>query len=602
MTELVITNIPDTWINNASGRTGTNYKSSGLTRVQSGEQRTVLLPDLGSISGRTVLDAYLVGHAKSFGAQTLTVTPLSERWTPGRVTWANQPAANSAAAVSAALGAVADGDVVEVPGLAAMVQAVADGTDWFGVRVTTNAVTSQTFYATNSGEPAWELHVTLSDVAEAPTGLRPDGGADQGSLSPILAWEPVDGQTNLRVQVDTPAAGADPDEVAPDYDSTLVAGGDPEFDLTGEHALTGSGPHFWRVKVTTEDASEDGEWSDWAEFGYRVMPEFVLDSPTGPFGDVQPTIIGHMTGETMRWWKLTVTGPSRADVRYRTGLRKGAMEVTLPLRNKEGRRVLKEGRDAWLHVQAGGQFERAVAVGQPGYVNEWYLLQLSDDDTAVDKATNLRVFQYADGDPRLVWQWDRTEAADEYRPRVDGVTVEIVEDEDVEVNAGTYTYVDRGEVAPMRVHELSLKVKDGEDVSGPTRLDDHSHQVKGVWLIPETGQPIQLAGTAVGDFSRADSVATYTTLPGEQVDVFYGHPGITGTFQGFLDSRTPDLWDTIEQVKDLARRRRRQVRMVWGSESMLVNLRNVSVVPADDILPSNLLHNVRFEFTQVDDD
>lgn len=595
MTELVVTNVPDTWVNGSTGRTGTNYSSANQVQLKTGERRGFLYPDLGNIAGRTVLDAYLVGHAKDVDAQTITVAPMTSWKAPGRATWANQPTVGTG--VATAISAAADGDVVELPGLAAIIQAFADGTDYYGFRITTNSATVQSFWATDSGQPAWELYVTLSDVADPPTGLRPDGGGDQGSTSPILAWDPVDGQTERRVQVDTPAALADPDEVAPDYDSGMAAGGDPEFDLTGEHTLSGAGPHYWRVQVETEGGMVP-TWSDWAVFGYRAMPTFTLDSPTGAFGDITPQILGHMTGETLTWWKLQITGPDRSDVRASSRLQTGDMVWDVPERNKKGKRVLKENETDWLHVQAAGEYDRAVTVGQPGYFDEWYPLTLSDTDT-VTPATGLSVYALAEGDPRLVWRVTRTEAATAYKFQVDGQTFARVDAEDVEASGGVYEWIDSGQVSPLRPHTLSVVVLESGEASEPVTVTDWSHIVEGVWLLPEDEEPIVLAGTAVGGFARADSVATYTTLPGDQVDVFYGHPGLADNFVGSVDSSDPDVWGTLDRIEALKAARNRQVRMVWGSHSMLVNLRDVTALAADDILPSNLLHNVRFGFVQV---
>src|SRR5687768_6276526 len=105
MTDLVVTNIPDAWLN--TDRAGANYGSTNQIQLQASARRGFLLPDLGNILGRTVLDAYLVGHAKEIDAQTLTVYPVLERWSPGRVTWNNQPAVGTG--VGTVVSATADG-------------------------------------------------------------------------------------------------------------------------------------------------------------------------------------------------------------------------------------------------------------------------------------------------------------------------------------------------------------------------------------------------------------------------------------------------------------------------------------------------------------
>jgi hypothetical protein len=605
VTDLTITAVGDATVRSA--RPALTDGSGQWVRVKSGEQRGYLRPQLGSIAGRTVLSATLVGRVgPGHVAQTYTVSPVTERWSPGRVTWSNQPAVNSGAAVTEAVSALADGGLVEVD-ITAIIQSVADGTEWFGLRISTNSTsTGQRFYSSDSGEPAWELLISLSDAPDVPTDLRPDGGAVKDG-EPILAWMFTDlggdstEQAESWVQVDTPAAGVDPDEVTPDFDSGWVANVDPEFDLsTAAYTppVLSANPTYWRVNVRDGDGNESG-WSDWAEFTVSALPTLVVDSPTGAFGDPTPQLLAHLSSGTVTSWKAFVTGSDRSDVRAESGMSTGAVDWQIPFR-RDGRRVLTAKKPGWIYLKVWDDVDRAVAVGQKAYLDVWIPADLTESG-ALTPTTNLTVTQYADGDPRHIWQWSRTEAADAWLLEVDGEEIARLDPEDVTVDAGIYTWTDSGEIPPLRERTLRVRAVEGTKKSGGARVDQ-AHTVSGVWLLPEdTDTALVLAGTAVEGFTRTDRVATYTPLKGPEVDVIYDTPPRSGTFEGVVDTTLDqDVWEVLDAIEELRKSSNRKARMVWGSQSARVRLRDPDATSHSEINAENLMHVVRFGFVEVD--
>ena len=612
MTDLVITAVGDA--DTRSTTPSLNTGSLAWVYVKTGERRAWIRPELGNIAGRTVLDAYLVGRVgPGHVAQTYTVAPVTARWSPGRITDANKPTVNTAAQFTEAVAsALPDGGLVTFsdPALVSIIQAVADGTEWYGLRIVTNSTsTGQKFYATDSGEPAWELHVTLSDAPDQPSDLRPDNGAVKDG-EPTLAWAFVDlggdstEQAHSQVQVDSPAVGVDPDEVSPDYDSGWVANTEPEYDLSAvTYTPPGSPPQstYWRVRVK-DAAGVASEWSDWASFTVAALPTGVLDSPTGAFGDPSPRVLAHLSSGTLTAWTAKVTGPDRSDIRARSELQTGAVDWQVPLRNPDGRRVLTEQETGWLYLRMYDDVDRAIAVGQKAYVDMWVPLDLTENGS-VTAPTGLSVQQIAPGDPRSEWTWHRTETADAWLIEVDGVTLARLEPEDVAVDAGIYTWTDRGEVAPLRSHELRVRAVEGADKS-PGAVIERTHRVEGVWLLPEDDDPIYLAGGEVGDFGSTDNSATYRTLDGTEIDIIYGRGLLTGTFSGGISTETrsaDEVWETLDRIDRLAASTARRVRMVWGSRSILVDLRSPHHAPhvAMHTRPHALPHRAAFGFVQV---
>lgn len=618
---LVITDVGDAWINSA--KTGENYGDTNAVHVKSGERRGLVKPQLPNIAGRTVLDTFLVGHAAAaLAGQTITVAPVTERWQPGRVTWNNPsaggPTVNGGAAVATVIPATDQDEAVTLTGLAAILQAVADGTEWHGLRLaTSSAATGQRFRSTESGEPAWELHIELADLVVIPDNLRPDGGAI-GDTTPVLAWDPIDNQADVLVQVDTPTGGADPDEVAPDYDSGWQAHVDPEWDLTGEHTLVGAGPHYWRVFVRDADGVES-EASDWAEITVVAKPTIVVDSPTGAFGDPELTVAAHLSSGTLSRWRAFITGRDRSDVRVRTGMQTGPIEWTVPLRApagvspiqqvleaelvKAGRKVIADAFNGWLNIRAWDDVDRVVGVGEKPYAEVWVEL-IQNENLGVVAPADLTIAPVPGaeaGDPRRVWSWTRTEVPDAWLVRVAGSTVARLTSDDVTLDAGTYSWVDSGQILPLRPHTIAVHALEDGDRSAAATLDVEGHVADGVWLIPDDPDidPVCLAGTAIGGFARADFRATYTTAQGDEVDVLYGTPGRRGQFTGTVDDRQ-DVWSALDRITALRESRNRYAQLVWASKSIAVWVRDPDERPAEDILPSNLSHDVSFEFVQVD--
>ena len=606
MTDLIIVEVGDTWIN--SGKTGANYSDTSGVQLKSGSKIGLLLPELPALAGATVLDAYLVGRgAQSVSAQSVTVKAVTEPWAPGTVKYANRPATDSGSAVVTAVSAAAaDVPVTIAAGLDSILQAVADGTDWYGLEVTTSTTTMQKFRSSDSGHPAWELHVVVSDVPAVPTNLRPDGGGAVGSATPILAWDFVDfggstTQGSSWVQVSSPGGGA-ADFVTPDYDSGWQSNVDSQWALAGRYTLPGADVQYWRVNVKDADGNESG-WSDPAEFVVAAKPTLVIDSPTGAFGDPTPTIAAHLSTGDPAHWELLATGPDRSDVRLRPGLQTGDIEFTLPLKNRDGRRILKDDETSWARLRAWLSGDWAVAVGEEPYVDAWIPLAF-DDDLGVTAPTNLLVAQIEKDDPRHEWRWDHNEVADAYVLTVDGRVVARLDptddDNGLELDGGTWRWTDNGEIPPYRPHTLGVRALDGGARSAPAFFEAASHEVTGVWLLPDAADPIVLAGTAIESFAQSDRVATYTPLVGPEIDVVYDYEGLKGDFEGTVDAYSnDDVWAALAQIETLRTSPVRTAQMVWGSKSIRVRIRNPHSVPSPDFLPSNLQHLVRFGFVEV---
>lgn len=607
MTTTIIVTAADTWVNGAAGKTGANYGDTAAVHVRAAERRGLVRPAIPNILGRTVSSAVLYGHAGPGGlvAQQFSLAPATQHWTQGRATWANQPAVDETAYVFTTVGVLAEGDLVAF-GVTAHLQAVADGVrEWEGWRLgTDSAALGQRFTSTQSGEPAWELHITLADDTEQPSNLRPDGGA-VATAEPVLAWDYVEGeevsaQASARVEVREGAEGVDPNTLANVFDSGFVTNVAPQYDLAASTYAAGAGPvHYWRVTVRDADGNESAP-SDWADYTASTLPTLVVDSPVGAFGDPTPTVLAHLASGTLETWEAWVTGPDRADVRATTGASTGPIDWEVPFKNKDGRRVVTHDEAGWLYIRAYDDVDRAVAVGQNPYAEAWVPLQLTDSE-AVVKPTGLVVAQVGEGDPRQKWSFRRTEAAAAYLLRADGVDLVRVDAADVTVDAGVYTFVDGGEVPPLRTQRLTVAAVDG-DQTGESAGFYSDHHVSKVWLLHEDHDPVSFGGVAGDDVTRSDRRATFTPVTGDDVDIIYDFEGLRGAFQGGISAAThDDVWAVRDRIKAIAKSKKRKARLVYGSESITVVFRDLLVAPHPTMDKHNLRHKVSFSFVQVGD-
>lgn len=364
-------------------------------------------------------------------------------------------------------------------------------------------------------------------------------------------------------------------------------------------APSSASANYWRVNVKDGDGNESG-WSDWAEYTVAAKPGLVVDSPVGVFGDPTPQVLAHLTGGTVEAWNIIVTGSDRADVRAESGRQTGAIDWTVPLR-RNGRRVLVEGKRGWLRLRVWPTGDWATAIGEQPYIQTWVALDL-DNDALTAPVTNLQVFQIGQGDPRHMWTWQRTEAAEAWLLQVDGHTAVRLDADDVTVDGGTYSWTDYGIIPPLKDVELTVRAVDAGAKTSPSAVRYHKHAVEGVWLVPLDGSSaVQLAGGDVASWASTDARATYQTVTGGEHDVFYGWRARSGTFEGFVDSRN-DVWATVELLEDYAFDKNAWIQMIWGSRTMPVRLRDVDSTPSNDIRPNNLEHVVRFGFVQTDGD
>jgi hypothetical protein len=592
----------DTWVD--QDHPNRPHASGDAIRLQSGVRRGYIHLPVTDVRGRTVLSATLTGHVRSgFASQTVTVYAVVDRWQAGKTTWNRQPAVG--ASVATAVGALSDGDAASLD-VTALIQSVANGAKWRGVRLSTSAgAGASNWYAFDAVKPAWTLVIELSDAPEQPSDLRPNVGA-VASSRPILAWSFTDlggdssEQGSFKVQAD-PAA----DEVSPAFDSGWVTSAESEFDLSSSAfvALASGASTQWRVMTRDADLNES-EWSDWASFTYVPYPTLVVDSPTGGvIGDPTPNVVAHMTGETLTQWRVRVEDLT-GDILWDSGKVDGTAAITVPKRDEDSnKRVIKTDDATYrFRIRGWGDVERAHAVGLPPYVEQVVDVVFDDDAGVITPGAFTAVADIA-GSPRITFSWTRTVAPDAVVIHAGNKVYARLDSDDWTVSAGVYTWTDNGLARPYRVHHYNIRALESGVRSHASPTVDYTPKPEGVWLLYEGHDPVVFDGTVV-PFVKNDRRATYKPVnTGDDVDIVYAFEGISGDFSGFLIEDTDvDVFASVDVLEDLRKDVYATPQLVWASESIPVTVRNLSPLPDGDTFDDTTLqHAVSFNFTQTGD-
>lgn len=616
MPDSVQRNGRDTFVNSAAPN-GERNKNEKLKLISGQAHIYVYLP-LPGVRKRTIEQATLSGLAAvAMPAQTLTVTPVGGDWSPRTTTWNEQPALRTAQAVNVAIPATAAGQRFEVD-VTAHVQKVADGTKHYGWRIATNSgSTTQRVAAFDAPGPGWVLEVDFVEAPEPPTDLSPNGNVV--GTEPTLTFDFTDlggASTELaavRVQVSTSASESGA------WTSPETATTTPEFNLATSAWPTtpvSGTTYYWRVQVK-DGAGYWSDYSDWASFVYAPKPSVIVDNPaTGIAWDVTPTIAAHISTGTIKAWRIRIArGDDKSKVIYDSGKRPGngtnALAHTIPLKTMshvanptDGRPVtrrpyLRDDRDYWLNIRVWDRNDREATPGDPTWTQVWTQFHL-DDDLTPPPPTNLQATQVGDT-PRVRLAWVRDTGAPEgWIIRRDGEVIARLEPDEVEVDldADVYSWVDNS-APPFIQHVWTVRVIDGGKKTAPSNEVHLTPEASGVWLLAGDDAEAVLAGIDVDGFSATDKRARYALVNEPyDLDIVHSLGGVAGAYVGSISSF--DDWESSKAALMAMRSRTTEaVRLVYGTVNIPVLLANVTVLPAPEMLPNNMLHVVRFDAMQV---
>jgi hypothetical protein len=522
---------------------------------------------------------------------------LASGISPSDVTWDDLPATVAGISGSVTTGALSAGDTVAIP-VTEILQAVADGAKWHGFELTTDAAAINTgnFRSFDSGKTAWVLVVEVTDAPDKPTNPRPNDGS-VGSGAPTVAWDSgTTSHTQIQVQVDPAANWA-----APAYDSGAQTSDGDTWDLSADvtfAAIASGASTQWRVRVG--DGTTWSPWSDTASFTYIPDRVLVMDSPTGgTIGDPTFSVLAHLATGTLTKYRIRIAkGADRTDIVYDSGVLPPdgtTIARDIPWRDPNtNNRIIKGDDTSWkLIVRAWPDDDRAEAVGQTSYVE--VTVDLTFDNDVNEPPADYTITPATPGSPIHIHTWTRSEAADKWLVMHGSEVLATLTPDDVTVDAGTYTWNDGGFLQPYQALTLHVRAIDAGSRSVASNAVDVMSTPEGFWLIPDDGtEPFQFDGNEVQSFSKNDRRDTFSPVNVfTDVDLVYGFEGVSGAYQGQMDTTTSsDVLGDVDRLETIRRTPTARPRLVWASQSIRAQVKGLFALPSNDITPDNLQHVV----------
>lgn len=624
---------------------GEFFTNGSYTEARTATKNTLLSMGLGNIRGRTIVSATLEMELAedTVSAQTVTVAPLAGKFTKD-TKWGNQPDARvnsgQSAYATVAIPANAKAGQRYSADVTKHAQAVAAGWQWYGWRISTsNSGASTKFNSFQANTGHWRLVIVFANRLDAPTGLWPDGFSSSSGVvckaKPTLTWDPIGkgaaaDQDAYQVQVDTPAAGANPSGSAPKWDSGEQTDSAAECDLEalgGPSTNAAPTASYWRVRVKAN--GRWSEWSDWASFSYRAQVTGNLTTPTaGKIGDPSPTLAGSIGSGQLTYVQLRVltnasSGDGWEEVRYEGRRIKQAGGTTfseqVPARLRDGTRVMADDRPYTLIARLWTAKDRVSTPGAPAWIEVKVNVFLDDDlgdainlQSVSDDGLSVPTVQWTVPGLSLSAVKSTYKAFAIYR---DGVLLDRVATD--EFTASPFVWRgDEFSVGYRGTKTWTVRaVKNNGQRTPPSNGVDVTPEPFGVWLIcPKAGVRVCLAddGESAPSWTRTWRQSVLT-LMGRRNSVAIVHN--TGTVGGevtgyFSDDPTEAVGaaavvaDLEKLDKYLGRNPGALVYLVAADYSKPVRVWDLYWGPSEaDGLPfdGNRQHVVKFSFEQVGD-
>jgi hypothetical protein len=566
--------------------------------------------------GATIISAKLRLYTSgSFaGASvTLNVRRLAAKFTASKTTFGNKPAATGTTAALTKV-STGDGDLFEVD-VATIMQAIADGSSWYGFEVVTTSATLRLFRAAQAGSKRPELEVTWADAPDAPTTMTPNGQI-VSSGKPVVEGDytdPTGGTlTSVRVQVKTANTGwsADTGFSAATFDSLEVAvpaGSKARLDLNATaYAGSASGAQtFYTMQVK----DESGQWSKWsvpASWTFTAKGTLTMSSPTTgapTVTDFTPPVV-FSTSLAMEKYRVIVERTDTGAQVFDSGeVAQGGTAATCTVQGKSGKAVVTTGVPYRVIVRAWDTLDRVSTATDPAYVEAITAFTVTTGATAAVTGFSAAATTLP-APPGVTIDFTSATAPDAFTFTVDGVPVKAdVIPSDVLVAGTAYRYTFTG-IRPNVAQSFGVsRIVNG--IASPIVAASVTPKVSGMWLIDTArDRYLFLAKTGSSSIALGEDSEVLTPLGANNgVRVTQGLRGYSGTISGVLVGASSGLGRTLQQWVDeaLAMRARagRTYVLIVGTEAFEVTIGNLTVRPTGDSTPN--LRPCSFDFEQTSD-
>lgn len=519
------------------------------------------------------------------GSVTLSVHRLSQKFSANRVNWKNRPGVTGSPVQVTKSGA-AKGTMWEFD-VKAMLQTVANGTAWYGFRISATGSAAKWIYSAQAADQFRpELEIEWSDSPDAPERLIPDNGQMVSVTKPTLQWDFIDpsgDQTmqsaSLRLFTSEVNAEANTSPALELLDHPITI---PELDLddTAYAGLAAEGTLWWRV-LNTDGAGLPSAWSEPAFFKRRTKGSLTIDNPAvgSPafVTDNTPPFSWTFTGRTQQKFEVILTTPETpAKWLWTSGIITSTETDITPPSGK----ITTIGKTYRLIIRIYDTENRVTIPDDPIYVEATrdFVYQLAP---AVAPVTNLTtsVDNYLG---KRTFEWDDATAPDEYVILRDGKEAFTEEPVDLFVSGTHYKIVD-DEASPRKTHtwEVARKVN-GETSDGNPTYTGTVKTVAPVLSLPGGGRPVVFLNPDVDAERVETSDIHYISGDAPPILVTQSIRGYEGSVVGVLANdvvpglTADEMLENLEYFKDNPGM---VLKLVWINKVMRVVVRGITDSP-----------------------
>lgn len=599
-----LTNAIDAWVR--EDKASSNYgggKGLKVKNTASAKRHTFLRFSRPFPLGAQVTEATLTLTLRKAFSGTVTVTAkrVTGSWKENRVTWDTAPAVTGTNSASVAIVDGEAGEQVTID-LAPMLQDVADGGAWHGLRLESNSGTEVEFASSEETADGHHpsLEVEWTEAPDAPTDLAPSGLVVSEAL-PRLSWTFQDQagnteQASAQIQISTVA-----DFSSTEWDSGKFALTESGYDLASSAygGIPSGASRYWRVRVWDGSDLASG-WSDPAQVTYLTQGTLTLQSPSSSVEETTPPVSWTLTGRTQEAYRVQIQKDVGGEwtTLWDTGkVASAATSVSVPPGY-----IVSPTASYRAVVRVWDTEDRYDSATSPSWVEEVqeFTFARSASITPVSDLTA----SVSAGSPKVTLEWTYAIQPDGWSIIVDGEEVDQVDAQDLHVSGIAYRY-DLWSLAPRTSQEVQVAAVrlDGGVEKHSTANDTETVTTRptGIWLAcREKGLYVPISGKDKAEVAIGSSGATFypkgSRKPVRVTDSLRGYEGsVSGVMVAIHGMTSQEIRDNYLAI--VALNGAAEVRLVMGDLNIPVEIEPGRLMP--DPSGGEEMFDVSFAFLQV---
>lgn len=285
---LTIRNIGDAYVSSTTVNQKKNFHDTQKLYVRSGNPNTCygyIFFGIPFPLGAKILSARLELWGGAAFSGTVSAQMISQTWSRDTVNYVNKPDVTGVIGSLNKSGGVNANWSVDVT---AVMQQVADGIPWYGIRLSMSANSGNWFYGSASTTEKYRP-VLVIDYVESPgipVSLSPANGNAVSVANPLLNWKWTDDKGGTSLQQVRVQIASNSTFTSGLWDSGWQNATAPELNLaaTNYPGLAVGSTAYWRAMVRNA-AGQPSVWSEVASFTRAALPTVNINNPIGLDGD-----------------------------------------------------------------------------------------------------------------------------------------------------------------------------------------------------------------------------------------------------------------------------------------------------------------------------